>query len=142
MAPSSHVVSLTMRRFVAVAFVISQCAMPAFEQGPLQYRFVERTTGSYARTQFGRVISDGSRWRVDVDLRNDDVVAFTRLVRRGDGSVVAINDTNHTWYRPASTFPLASHTPLFGFGINSKVQNIRIAFDDLSGSSRDAEPAG
>jgi hypothetical protein len=79
------------------------------------YRFSSVAEQSYAKESSGRVVVDGKRWRIDFDAVPNAVTYMTAVIGNPDGTAIALNDENHTWYRLASRERLASDRTLFTY---------------------------
>ena len=95
--------------------------------GPLSraaetYRFSSRTDGAYAATIAGRATVDGNRWRIDFDLAPDDVVYLTAIISTADGQLIALDDSQKTWFRLTSRRRLEIDRTLFSYNMLGSVK--------------------
>jgi hypothetical protein len=114
--------------FSAIAILLAHLLLGARADAATAYRFVAKTDGVYATERSGVVLEDTDRWRVTFDVRPDEVPVFTRVIASPsvDGPLVAVNDTNRTWYRLRLEDPLGSTSSLFHFGVNPLVKGIEV----------------
>lgn len=100
------------------------------------YRFQTTTQGVYPEHHEGTVLIDGKHWRMSFDAIPDYVTDFNALIGTEDGTLIAINDSNHTWFHLKSRERLGIANSLFtffAFGEAAKASKIRITL-------RPAEP--
>lgn len=127
---------------IAAAFLF--IAVPV--QAAIAYHFKTTTEGFDANHREGRVVVDGSRWRIDFDAIPNDVIELNAIVATADGSLIAINDSNRTWFRLKSRERLGINNALFTFlfvGETTLASEIHVSFDPAKRNprpDRDAVP--
>jgi len=76
----------------------------------------------------GTLTVDGERWRLDYNVPADEVTDITSIVHTTQGELIALNQTNQTWFRLKSPDRLAITSDLFFFGIApNEASKIKIA---------------
>ena len=89
------------------------------------YHFQEKVTGYRPHAGEGTVLVSGSQWRVD-----HAGVVSTAQIGGGDRDVVAVNDSNQTWFPLHSRTPMPINSILFDFPIHPAVSKVKVAFID------------
>ncbi|MGA8807672.1 MAG: hypothetical protein WB973_07315 [Thermoanaerobaculia bacterium] len=79
------------------------------------YRFETTTSGLYPVHSQGNIVVDGKRWRMRCDNDPGTPQLFDVIISTEQGELIALNDTNHTWYRLKSRRPLEIDPYLFTF---------------------------
>lgn len=94
------------------------------------YHFSSSTEGTYPGHSEGTVVMEGKRWRIDYERDPNEVTVFDAIIGTEAADMIAINDSNQTWYRFKSPAPLEIQSPLFTFftfGSPPKVSRIVVA---------------
>jgi hypothetical protein len=114
---------------VTLAVVIAALVL-FVENTPLKaaetYHLSTSIEGVYAMQHEGAVVIDGKRWRINYDTIPGDVTSINAIIGTADGDVIAINDSNHTWFRVQSRASLWIGSPLFSFGNPARISKIRV----------------
>lgn len=114
---------------VTFAVVIAALVL-LVENTPLEaaetYHISTSIEGVYATHHEGAVVIDGKRWRINYDTIPGDVTSINAIIGTADGDVIAINDSNHTWFRVRSRAPLWIGSRLFSFGNPARISKIRV----------------
>ena len=64
-----------------------------------EYRFSVTSEGAYPSSQSGRIVTEGERWRLDLDSDPAHPVrAHDTVIQTAPGCRVAINHANRTWF--------------------------------------------
>jgi len=106
------------------------CAAYARIHAAETYYFQSTTEGLHSKHQEGTVLIDGKRWRINFDPVPGDVTDFNAIVGTEDGRLIAINDSNRTWFDLKSLSRVEIDSSLFTFfaiGQVTKAAKIRIA---------------
>ena len=100
----------------------------------VRYRFSSVAEQSYAKKSSGTVLVDGNRWRINYDRDPDKVMDVTAIIGSPDGSLIALNDENQTWFKLTSRSRLSADAMLFTYagGSNPRVSKLKVS----------TEPAG
>jgi hypothetical protein len=93
--------------------VILMATLPT--EAATSYRFASTTEGVHPRHRAGRVVIDGPKWRVDFDVAADEVPYLTSVISNGDGTLFALNASNHTWFELDSRRSMGIESPLFSY---------------------------
>src|SRR5438309_7268618 len=113
-------------RFVAAAIGIVTWASPVQAlAGATSYHFSGRSTGAYKKQIAGTVTMEGARCRIDFESNEQSVTELTSVLCMDDGSLVALNATNETWFRLKSRTRVAMTSALFSFR-NAAISNLRV----------------
>jgi hypothetical protein len=78
------------------------------------FTFAVDSEGTYSASRHGRLVSDGSRWRIDYDP-STEVRAHDSLIGRGGERRIALNHSNKTWYYVDPGIPTIAIPTLFNF---------------------------
>ena len=79
------------------------------------YHFSSSTEGTYPGHSEGTVVMEGKRWRIDYERDPNEVTVFNAIIGTEAADMIAINDSNQTWYRFKSPAPLEIQSPLSRF---------------------------
>lgn len=84
--------------------------------------------GRRPHSRTGTLTVDGERWRLDYNVPADEVTDITSIIHTAQGELIALNQTNHTWFRLKSPDRLAITSDLFFYGIApNEASKIKIA---------------
>ncbi|HEV8434057.1 MAG TPA: hypothetical protein VGR95_11640 [Thermoanaerobaculia bacterium] len=97
----------------------------AFALAVFSYHFEENVTGYHPHVAEGSVLVSGSQWRLD----HRDIVSTAQI--GGDGQdVIAINDSNQTWYSLHSRAGMSITSMLFTYPMKPSVSRVKVGFSD------------
>jgi hypothetical protein len=83
---------------------------------------------------------DGYRWSIEFAEQPNQVSDFNTLIGKDSGEIIAVNDSQRTWFRLRSRSRLAIDPSLFSFGLSSnEVSKIRCKVEPRA-SSREGGP--
>lgn len=93
--------------------------------------FRVRSEGTYTAERLGRILVDGTRWRIDYDP-SDEVRTHDTLIGNRSDRRVAINHSNKTWFYLDADSPTVSVPTLFNFHrVNpTTASKLRVEFAD------------
>jgi hypothetical protein len=89
------------------------------------YHFEEKVTGYHPHAGEGTVMVSGHQWRID---RAGAV--STAQIGGDDRDVIAINDSNQTWFPLHARTPMPVNSLLFNFSMHPTVSKVKVAFAD------------
>jgi hypothetical protein len=124
-----------MRRIAAAVLFFSAAFAASAAQ---QYRFTSVVEGSYPRRLEGRVTGDDRLWRIDYAVPPGNVVDLNTIIGSGDGSLIAINDTEQTWFRLPSRKRLQIDGALFSYGTEAEASKVEVHLQRVSNAGGDA----
>jgi hypothetical protein len=100
------------RECVLVVLLASGISVPV--GAATEYGFTITSKGEYPAERRGRIVVDGSRWRIDYES-DDQVRVYDSVIGGGNSERIAINHANRTWYRLRARAPFGIGFSLFDF---------------------------